>query len=334
MAGNTTNGKAFEYACLKAIMDKLTADGKSVIIQDTNAYKTTVNKFNSLAEEERIKYMDAAKSAVKLISPLEPRLENGNGELYLAVNADAAAQGVDGDVRDVLCIRNISEHDEWEIGLSCKHNHEALKHPRITEDKDFGENWLGISNSKEFISEISATIDTLIEYKEQGKLWKDIASLEEEKREKYYVPILEAYKNEIIRLCKNYPDVPRKLLSYFFGSKDFYKVIMKESQKTTTIEAFNMNNTLGQRFGNIKPLVKVPSITMPTRLIEADFKKDKQGNRSNSTIILVFDGGWTVSMRLHNKDKEVKTTALAWDIQLVGLPMGTYVNTRPWFEEE
>ena len=332
MATNTTNGKAFEYACLKAIYDKLEADGKNVIIDESPAFLTTKSKYDSLKPAEKKKYMDAARTAVKQLFPLEPCIENGKGQLLLAVNSDAAAQGVDGDVRDVLCLRNKDGRHDWEIGLSCKHNHEALKHPRITADKDFGKNWVGIPNSKEFINEIGATIDTLQNYSLEGKVWREITLDEDEKWDKYYVPILEAYKNEIVRMCKTYPDVPRKLLSYFFGSKDFYKVIMKESQETTTIEAFNMYNTLGQKSGTFKPLIRVPLITMPTRLIEADFKQDKNGYRSKTTIILVFDGGWTIAMRLHNKDEKVKPTSLAWDVQLIGLPTGTYVDTRPWYE--
>ena len=39
MASNTTNGKAFEFACLKAIDEKLCADGKGVEIKDSAAYK-------------------------------------------------------------------------------------------------------------------------------------------------------------------------------------------------------------------------------------------------------------------------------------------------------
>ena len=64
---------------------------------------------------------------------------------------------------------------------------------------------------------------------------------------------------------------------------------------------------------------------MPTRLIEAT-------RVSTTTNNLVFDNGWQVSMRLHNKDSVIKPTALAWDVQLIGLPPSVYVNTRSWFE--
>lgn len=327
MAKQTLNGKAFEYACLKAMQDKLASSNKEVVVDETPAYFTTADKFAALSNEEQKKYLDAANAAIKIIFPLEPKIENDNGSLILAVNTDAAAQGVDGDVRDVLCIRFRGQDNEWQIGLSCKHNHEALKHPRITADKDFGKNWIDIPNSSEFIEEISVVVDKLIDYANQDVLWKDVASTDEEKQDNYYVPILEAYRKEIERLCKNYDSVPEKLLSYFFGSKDFYKVIMKESQKVTEVEAFNMNGTLGMKSGSIKPLTRVQTIKMPTRLIEASFKEN-----SKTTIILVFDGGWQISMRLHNKDKKVKPTSLAWDVQLVGLPTGTYVNTRSWYE--
>ena len=324
-SSNTTNGKAFEYACLSTILSELQKNNKSVSVIDDAAYQTAKEKFFSLDQATQTRYLASANSAAKLIFPLEPQLEYGSGILQLSVNPDAAAMGVEGDVRDVLCIRS----DDWEIGLSCKHNHAALKHPRITADKDFGKSWIGVANSQDFIAEISDTVDVLVEYQKNNVLWKDI---EEDKQDMYYVPILNAYKAEINRMCQSSSDVPARLLSYFFGAKDFYKVIMKESQQTTTIEAFNMSGTLGQKCGNHRPLVKIPTLRMPTRLIEADYKQDSQGNPSKTTIVLIFDGGWTVSMRLHNKDKTVKPTSLAWDIQLVGLPTDTYVNTRAWYE--
>ena len=255
-----------------------------------------------------------------MLLPLEPKIEHGNGVLMLGINGDSAAIGVDGDVRDVLCIRY---NDEWEIGLSCKHNHEALKHPRITEQKDFGSDWIGYKCSREFIDEISIVVDRLIEYGNEGRQWNQI----ENKQDDYYVPILRAYLKEIQRMCEKHTDAPEKLLSYFFGSRDFYKVITKESSKITEIEGFNMNGTLGAAAGRIKPITRIATLKMPTRLIEARFKEN-----SKTTIILTFDGGWSITMRLHNKDRIARPTSLAWDVQLEGLPTGTYVNISPWEE--
>ncbi len=333
MASNTKNGKAFEYACLKAICEKLLEHGKNVQIDDSVAYRNTVKDFNSLSKDKQKIYMDAAKAAAKIIFPLEPTLEHGLGELFLAINPDSAAQGENGDVRDVLCIRS-NDNENWEIGLSCKHNHAALKHPRITADKDFGKSWVGLPNSSEFIDEISSTIDSLIEFTKQRKPWKEIAPTQEEKHTFYYLPIIRAYKNEITRMCEKYPETPQKLLSYFFGSKDFYKVIMNERDRTTTLIAFNMNNSLGRKCGRLKSRTPIRTTNMPTRLIETDFKRDKKGTPSKTTIILRFDSNWTVSMRLHNKDKIVRLTSLAWDVQLDGFPSNAYYQIQPWYENE
>lgn len=317
---NTINGKAFEFACLVAIQEKLLNENKDVDLQNTPAFKTAKTSFETLDQESQNRYLLAAKTATKLLFPLEPRLLNGKGIITLSVAADAIAQGPDGDVRDVLMIRVT---DKWEIGISCKHNHAALKHPRITEEKNFGNDWVGIPNSKIFLDDMTKVIEPLKELQNQNVKWRDV----ENKQEKYYVPILEAYKNEITRLCNNYENVPEKLLSYFFGSKDFYKVIMKESSKTTTIEGFNMNGTLNQSSGKIKAMTRVAKINMPTRLIEARFKRN-----SKTTIILTFDYGWSISMRLHNKDTFVKPTSLAWDVTLEGLPPEIYRNTHSWYE--
>lgn len=42
-----------------------------------------------------------------------------------------------GDVRDVLAIRLLQK---WEIGVSAKNNHKAVKHSRLSNTIDFGEN--------------------------------------------------------------------------------------------------------------------------------------------------------------------------------------------------
>lgn len=313
------NGKAFEYSCLYSIYDRIFSNGSPVRIISNNAYHTAQKSFDEINYETRENILKASNTAVNLLMPLEPRLLYGEGDIVLSIAADSIAIGPDGDVRDVLCERD----DGWTIGISCKHNHEALKHPRITEKKDFGSDWLGIPCSYDFIEEISPITDSLVSYGESKVLWRNI----EHKQVNYYRPILEAYLHELVRLCDKYQDVPERLMSYFFGSNDFYKVIMMTKDETTTIEAFNMHGTLGSPCGKHRPMTRIPLIKMPTRLIDASFKPN-----SMTTIILIFDGGWTISMRLHNKDDIAKPTSLAWDVQLVGLPTSTYVNRHSWYE--
>lgn len=319
-ATNAINGKAFEFACLSSLLEYMKSTGKSVSVETGKPYQTAQRAYDSRDQKMRDNMDESAKTAVKLLLPLEPKLADGKGNLLLQISPDSRAKGVEGDVRDVICIRG---DENWTIGISCKHNHEGLRHPRVTEGKDFGKDWMDIPCSKDFMDEITPVTDSLINNDKNGIKWSEI----KDKWDSYYIPILSAYKNEIERMCKNDPSVPKKLLSYFFGANDFYKVIMKERARTTTVEGFNMHGTLNSPCGKKKAMTKVPVMKMPTRLLDTAFKP-----RSKTTIIITFDNGWSISMRLHNKDRIAKPTSLAWDINLVGLPPSTYVNTHSWDE--
>ena len=317
-ASHTINGKGFEYACLCSLYHWVRVAGKDVEIICDKPYETAEKAFSSLGAREKKDMRIAANTATRLISPLEPMLTEGPGTLQLSISPDSVAIGTKGDVRDVICSRP-GEGGDWTIGISCKHNHEGLRHPRITKEKDFGSDWMQVRCGDDFMNEITPVIDMLIRNEGTGVLWAQI----ERKHDDYYIPILEAYLREIRRMCNETPDVPERLLSYFFGANDFYKVIMRKG--TTTVEGFNMHGTLNKSCGKTKPIIKVPILKMPTKILDADFKP-----KSKTTIILTFDGGWSISMRLHNKDKRARPTSLAWEVYLEGLPPSTYINTHTW----
>nr|WP_322597221.1 HaeIII family restriction endonuclease [Mergibacter septicus] len=78
-------------------------------------------------------YKISALAGVNTIFELEPLiLDDGSDELELKIQSDD--KGEKGDVRDVLIIRR---GIEWEIGLSVKHNHFAVKHSRLSKKLDF-----------------------------------------------------------------------------------------------------------------------------------------------------------------------------------------------------
>lgn len=322
----TILGKAFEYACLKAILDKLLEENKQVEIIKNNAYNTANLAYMSLSQREKENYDLAAHTAMKIIVPLEPRLlyEDSDIPLFLSISSDSAAKGKDGDVRDVICLRSKTN---WEIGFSCKHNHQALKHPRITEAKDFGKAWLGYPCSKKYIQKIEDILNPIQQLQKDNVNWQDVP----DKISRFYVPILEAIICEFKDICSCYEDVPQKLLSYFFGSKDFYKIISLEKDKQTKVVAFNMQGTLNVSSSKEKSLYKIKKLQYPTRLVDIRFKKN--GNTiSKTTISIIFDQGWQISMRLHNADKRIKMTGLKFDVQLIGQPNDVYQQQRSWFE--
>ncbi|MFK5706281.1 HaeIII family restriction endonuclease [Ligilactobacillus sp. LYQ139] len=319
-ASNMKNGKAFEYACLSELKRALEHMGKSVTVTQDKPFNTAKSKFLSLIDEQRKNYNLGAAAGIKLLLSLEPNLVNSKVPLNLSISPDSKAKGQKGDVRDVIAVRN-GKNNKWEVGISCKHNHEALRHPRITKNLDFGTDWIGVPCSSSFFNNLKPVINTIKNYESQGMIWKKLNT-----NVKYdiYSKVCVCFKDEIEKLCTNTnQNVPQKLISYFFGSYDFYKIIMDEKSHSTDIQGFNVHGTLGKNYGNIRPRFKVGKTKLPSKLLEIQLKR-------KTTLILDFDNGWSISMRIHNKQNEMKVTSLAWDVKLEGSPTGVFTNTQLW----
>ena len=314
----TGTGKAFEFACAKAIVesDKMNSQ---FILDDSPQMRTAKNFFDSLDPVYKDRYLHGAQAAIRILSRLEPCLYNGNGMLKVSLQTDA--EGIDGDVRDVVCLR---ASDGWEIGLSCKHNHDAVKHSRLSNKIDFGKEWFGIPCSKEYFTAVGKVFDPLSEMRAESKnkaLWSDIPDKEGD----CYVPVLNAFIKELKQLDAENPKIiPAALIRYLMGRKDFYKVIMNENGEYTEIDSVNMQGTLGKPAGRLKPLVPAPLMTLPTKFYEIGYKEG-----SNNTIIVVCDNGWNVSMRIHNASSKVEPS-LKFDVRLFAMPSSILKQIEPW----
>ena len=134
MATQTKNGKAFEYAILKEFEEKLQKITKVNVI-DNDALQTAKKHFTSFESNIQSQLLLYASFAVNFLIDIEPRLSNGideNDILELEISTDD--KGQIGDVRDVVIIRSIQK---WEIGISAKNNHKAVKHSRLSNKKEF-----------------------------------------------------------------------------------------------------------------------------------------------------------------------------------------------------
>ncbi len=315
----TELGKAFEYACAFAIFEKY-KDGKSVIVERSPQVDTAKRFFDYLTALEREKYIKSAEAAIRIIQRLEPMMDNMSVDFKICLQTDS--KGQQGDVRDVLM-----SIDKWEIGLSCKHNHEAVKHSRLSDTIDFGKEWFGKACSQEYFDAVRKIFLPLRKIRDNTKAsgtpakWEDIP----EKEENCYVPVLEAFMKELKRLDKEYPrEIPSLLVRYLIGDKDFYKVIMNDKRQYTQIEAININGTLNQPNGKKQALINVPILKMPTKFYEIDFK---EGQRN--TIVVVCDQGWNFSMRIHNASSKVEPS-LKFDVQLLAMPSSILTQIEPW----
>jgi len=317
MASQTQKGKAFEYACLKALENHLKTN-QEVKINATSALETAKGFYYD-SESKLVEKLDkAASAAVRIILRLEPQLQNpdNNVPLYLSIQEDA--QGIAGDVRDVLCIR---KQNEWEIGISCKHNHAAVKHSRLSYTIDFGLSWFGKTCSDKYFKTIKPLFDELKVLKGKKVKWSEI----ENKEDNVYVPLLNAFVEELQRIDKEYVnEIPAALLKYLLGKNDFYKVITKDSKKLTQIQAYNLFGTLNRHSQKVKPELKVQQLKLPTKFFDISYKEN-----SRNTIIVTCDGGWALSFRIHNASTYVEPS-LKFDVQLIGVPQSLHTQIEPW----
>lgn len=308
-------GKAFEYALLAQFQEKL-QDKTSVQVIENSSFHIAKGCFENTNKTEQSDYLLTASFAVNFLMDIEPRLSNDIGKkdiLQLEILSDD--HGKSGDVRDVLAIRLVQK---WEIGVSAKNNHKAVKHSRLSHLIDFGEKWLGVKASQEYFDTITPIFKNLENLRKESKATKRWNELRDY-HTTVYVPILRAFVKELNDLNKENQDIPSKLVSYLIGRKDFYKVI--KSNNTVEIQAYNINGTLNLPFKDIEPKYRTPQVLLPTEIIDISFKKN-----SNTTIIVTMNNDWTLSFRVHNASSRVESS-LKFDINLLKSPKKLFKNT-------
>ncbi len=311
VASQTINGKAFEYALLKEFFERLKTF-TTVSVVENDPFKTALKYFLSFSEKEKSHYSLVASFAVNFLLDIEPRLSNGISDkdiLQLEIVSDK--EGQTGDVRDVLAIRSLQK---WEIGISAKNNHRAVKHSRLSNDIDFGQKWLGIPCSVTYFKEVKPVFDNLAKLRTASKATQKWDTLGDY-HTSVYVPILDAFKKELLRLDAENPGTVAERL---IGNKDFYKVI-KGSNKVE-IQAYNLRGTLNLPFESVKPKAKIPKLKLPSRLIEVVYQEN-----SKTTLLVTLNEGWQISFRIHNASSRIEPS-LKFDINLVSAPHSLFIN--------
>lgn len=299
-------GRAYEYAWIQTLYEAL-----------HTLRKTRIANNSSLAANERAwSVMDrgmqdlfvvSANAAVDTIIELEPRMVEDDGdELVLEFQQDGA--GTQGDVRDIVIKRN---KINWEVGLSIKHNHEAVKHSRLSHRLDFGREWFGIPCSRNYWADIKPIFDRLTREKARGTKWSEL----DDKETGVYIPLLQAFMDEVNRAYRTDASMPRKMVEYLIGVNDYYKVVSMDSKRLTMIHTFNIHDTLNKPSKVKVSAISVPIVDLPTELIALRFKTG-----SNNTVEMYLNNGWQLSFRIHNASTKVEPS-LKFDVQFIGMPV-------------
>ncbi len=261
---SNNQGRAYEYAWFLALEQKLSVF-KKVIVDKQNGFNACYRAYESLEKSLQERYLESAKQGVLLLLDCEPLLSEviGSSQNEITLSLQKDKLGEIGDVRDILIY-----FDRFCIGLSIKHNHDAVKHSRLSKDLDFGKKWLGVRVSQHYKDTIKPLFERLENAKKEGMLWRDFPNKEQE----IYAPLLQAFKKEVLRIDENEKNkVPQKMVEYLLGKYDFYKAILLEREQKTKLEAYHFNNTLNRSMKN-KPKRIIPLSKLPTRMIYFDFK--------------------------------------------------------------
>lgn len=295
-------GKAFEYAVVMSFYDNINKQGGNVNINEDGNFRNVKNKFSELETNDQTNLMKAANTASLEVINLESNLQNMTSELTISVAPDY--YGTDGDVRDVILTKG-----DWEIGVSCKHNHQALKHQRLSNKIDFGQEWAGYPVSQSYWQNVNPIFQMLNSHKANRVKWRELHSYGVSKENDVYIPLLNSFLDEFNRLDAQYPDLATKFMEYLAGRKDFYKFVMDENNREVTIYCYNLHGDLGS--GGFVPL--------PTHFIDKSWKINKDGKQSNNTLIIKMNNDWVVGLRLHSAASLVETS-LKFDTQPIKIP--------------
>lgn len=316
---SSIQGKAYEYAVCLSVQE-LVKDRRPVTLAASKSMDIARKRFElDIDSALRFKMRKSADAGISGLIPMESRLSEKSA-IPLQVDLQSDDKGILGDVRDlVLSVPEI----EWEIGISVKHNHDALKHSRLSPSIDFGKEWCGIPVSDKYWHAVNPIFSELSGLKINAVKWRDMNS----KSQRVYKPILESFISEIKLLSANSKNkFVSEIFNYMLGSQhnDYYKLVQEIKSQRTKVTAFNFNNHLHQGASNRGADKRPDTIQVPTDLLDIGFKP-----KSDNTVLLKFNEGWIFSFRLHNAS-EIIEPSLKFDIQLAESPASLKSQIFKW----
>lgn len=308
------NGKAFEYAIAVEYQRYLNDNGYAAKIVENEASAQAKGYYDSFSEIEKQKYNNAAYETIRTMILIEPGLiapKNQNDVLSIYLQKDQ--EGEYGDVRDVVFQRKLSA---WEIGFSAKNNNDDVKHNRLSDTIDFGEKWnLGEPCSETYWNKVKPIFKKIRDLKanKPSISWDDIGA--DVKVNEFYLPLLDAFREEVLRIAQNHSDMPQRLVAYLVGNYPFYKIIKDDTHKLVVVKSFNFDGTLNKTVNGVRSRYKTPKILFPTRIIE--FKMDEK--HPKDTLVMVLNEGWEIGFRIHSADNPI-VPSFKFAIKLLGNP--------------
>ncbi len=310
------NGRAFEYACIIELKDRI--GGIRPVIIDYNTVEAAKRSWETRTEFERKNFLQAADAFIDTLFSAEPLILECDGDddvITLSINKDNDAEK--GDVRDIVISRKAIR---WDIGLSMKHNHFAAKHSRLSYSIDFGKKWYGVPCADSYWKTVRPLFVELGNLGAKGIKWRDLPNKEGD----YYYPIVKAFIDELNRAYNGDTTITARFISYLLGVRDFYKVVALDNKCITEFQTFNLRGELNKNGKRTRATFIVPRADLPTEIISLRFKPN-----SKNTAELYLNNGWSFSFRIHNASTIIEPS-LKFDIQFLGVPANIITVNCSW----
>jgi hypothetical protein len=281
LASQVENGKAFEWAVATATSQSL---GRPILENPAANYAKRC--FEKLPVARQQDFSKSAFAAVEHVLKLESRHLSLENPQFIEIAEDD--RGKRGDVRDVLIVSK-----QAELGFSCKTNHDALKHSRLSAKIDFVSKW-GLEAagcSREYWDAVRPLFSQLQNLKKISNGAALFSALDDVGVE-YYLPLLAAFSAELSRVMGEGASAPEEataaFVQYIIGRSDFYKIMNLKSH--TSIQGFNFNGSL-----------TVPKSKLPTHLVSLDTL-----DGGSFAITTRFNRGYAFNFRIHSASSRIE----------------------------
>lgn len=289
MAKQFTNGSGFEYCCAKALLQAYAQRHVPLLIDQRSipGFMLRQSQFKNVDLDVQQQQLKAANAVAKQIVTSTEKWARGicNSNDRYWLRVGDQARNM--DVRDLV----IYSERGYTLGISLKWNSVEIKSLRL------GDNWFRqfkIPDNGEWADQAGPHNKRLSAY----STWKDAkADLGDDG---VYEPYRNAFIDEI-HLGIDQPGFIERFAQFLFGKQSYLKV-MAEKKGCELTMAYYDNGKL------------------PTRIIEA-----APSDRGKNYFNVVFDRGWSLLFRIHNKDTEIKPH--------VGLGMSLTVTVAGWGEK-
>lgn len=292
MPVSNTYGRAFEYIICKRLEKNI--PNFSFTKRAINEQEKDKLLYNGLPENIKNTYKNSAKQISKWILSQFESIQNSTN---VSIDRLPDSEGVKGDVTDI----RITTESEV-INISLKHNHNALKHPRLSKVPQ----WINVSDTYA-LSNYKQAYNTIWENIIQDAkrnvpgitLFSELNTISDSYiNQRIYHPLCELVAQFLISNIIN-SDQVSNMFYFLVGNCNFIKII--DYPKEIVISNF----------------VDIPT---PNKVVIT--------HTQDSYLKMEFDNNWILNLRLHTASSRLITKSIKFDVRAEKTTVSEYIISK------